>query len=142
MANAVYPNFRNVLLSPGVNLATANIKAALVTLTTGTTNYTYSAAHANLSDVAAGSIFVAGVALTSLAVTAQSLTAASVVWPSVAVSGTKKAEAIILYIDNTGTVANGSTSTLIGYIDTATGLPATPTGQNITLNWSSSVLTD
>lgn len=138
MANAVYPNFRNVLLSPGVNLATAAIKACLVTLTTGTTNYTYSAAHANLSDVAAGSIFVAGVALTSLAVSAQALTAASVVWASVAVSGSKKAEAIILYID-TGT---GSTSTLIGYIDTATGLPATPTGQNITLNWSSSVLTD
>jgi len=138
MANAVYPNFRNVLLSPGVNLATAAIKAALVTVTSGSTNYTYSAAHANLSDVASGAIFVAGVALTSLAVSAQALSAASVVWPSVAVSGSKKGDAIILYID-TGTAG---TSTLIGYIDTATGLPATPTGQNITLNWSSSVLTD
>ena len=138
MANAVYPNFRNVLLSPGVNLATAAIKACCVTVTSGSTNYTYSSAHANLSDVASGAIFVAGVALTSLAVSAQALTAASVVWPSVAISGAKKVDAIILYID-TGTA---STSTLIGYIDTATGLPATPTGQNITLNWSSSVLTD
>jgi len=138
MANAVYPSFRTKLLSPGINLATVTIKAIGVTVTSGSTNYTYNAAHANLSDIASGSIFVPAVALSSLAVASQALTAASVVFPSVAISGSLKVDAIILYID-TGTP---STSTLIGYIDTATGLPATPTGQNITLNWSGAVLTD
>jgi hypothetical protein len=138
MANAIYPNFRNKLLSPGIDLASVTIKAALVTVTSGTTNYTYSSAHANFSDVASGAILAAGIALTSKAVASQALTAASVVWPTVAVSGSKKGDAIILYVD-TGT---STTSTLIGYIDTATGLPATPTGQDITLNWSSAVLTD
>lgn len=138
MANAIYPAFRNAVLSPGVDLVTATVKAALVTVTSGSTNYTYSAAHQYFSDVAAGSILAAGVALSGKAVSAQAFTAASVVWPSVAINGAKKGDAIILYID-TGTPA---TSRLIGYIDTATGLPATPTGQDITLNWSSSVLTD
>lgn len=138
MANTVYPNFLNKLFSPGIDLASVTIKAALVTVTSGTTNYAYSAAHANFSDIPSGAILAAGVALTSKSVSSQALTAASVVWPSVAISGSKKGDAIILYVD-TGTP---STSTLIGYIDTATGLPATPTGQDITLNWSSAVLTD
>lgn len=138
MSNAVYPNFRNKLLSPGIDLASVTIKAALVTVTSGTTNYAYSSAHANFSDVPSGAVLAAGVALSGKAVSAQALTANSVVWPSVAISGSKKADAIVLYVD-TGTA---STSTLIGYIDTATGLPATPTGQDITLNWSSAVLTD
>jgi hypothetical protein len=138
MTNAVYPSFRTALLSPGIDLATVTIKAALVTVTSGTTNYVYSAAHTMFSDVVSGSILAAGIALTSKAVSAQALIAASVVWPTVAISGTNKGDAVILYID-TGTP---TTSKLIGYIDTATGLPVTPTGLDITLNWSSSVLTD
>lgn len=136
MANAVYPSFKTALLSPGFDLSTVSIKAALVTVTSGTTNYTYSSSHANFSDVASGAILATGVALSGKAVASGALTASSVVWPTVAISGSRKGDAIILYVD-TGTP---STSKLIGYIDTATGLPATPTGQDITLNWSSSVL--
>ena len=136
MPNAVYNSFKALTLSPGVDLVTANVKAALVTVTTGTTNYAYSAAHANFSDVPAGSILAAGVALTSKALVGSVLNAASVVWPLVPAGGGETGQAIILYID-TGTAA---TSSLIGYIDTAAGIPVTPTGQDITLSWSSSVL--
>ena len=40
-------------------------------------------------------------------------------------------EALLIYKD-TGTEA---TSPLIAYIDTATGLPVTPNGGNITVTW-------
>jgi hypothetical protein len=58
------------------------------------------------------------------------LGANSLTWTSV--SGSQAAY-VILYKDT----GSSSTSPLLGYIDTATGLPVTPNGGNITINWAS-----
>jgi hypothetical protein len=137
MANAIYPTFKTAALSPGVDLVSSTVKAALVSTSTGSTNYTYSSSHQYFSSVASGSVVAAGVALSSKAVASGAFTAASVVWPSVTQSGSQTGQAIVLYID-TGTA---STSALIAYLDTETGLPVTPNGANITLNWSGNVIT-
>jgi hypothetical protein len=50
MANAIYPKFKEALLQGDIALDTANVKAVLVDLA----DYTYSAAHDFLDDVAAG----------------------------------------------------------------------------------------
>jgi hypothetical protein len=138
MANAVYPTYKTVALSPGLDLVTGStLKACLVSTTTGTTNYTYSAAHQYFSSVPSGSLVAAGVALTGKTVASGALSAASLTWPSVAQSGSIKGEAIIIYND-TGTAG---TSQLVAYMDTeGSYLPVVPNGANITLNWSSSVL--
>jgi len=69
------------------------------------------------------------VALASKTGSAGTLSAANTVWTSV--SGGQAAY-IVLYKD-TGSAA---TSPLIGLIDTATGLPVTPNGGDITAAWS------
>lgn len=128
MANVLYPTYKSVAISPGLDLVTGStLKACLVAST-----YTYSAAHQFFSSVTG--VVAAGVALTTKTVSAGSLNAASVVWPSVTgATGT----AIIIYND-TGTAG---TSQLVAYMDTETGLPVVPNGANITVNFSGAVLT-
>lgn len=142
MANVIYPTYKSVALSPGLDLVAGNtLKACLVSTTTGVTNYVYSAAHQFFSSVPSASILAPGVALSGKAVAAGSLTAASVVLPSVpAPTGANAAatgQALIIYND-TGVAG---TSQLVAYMDTETGLPVTPNGANITINFSSAVLT-
>ena len=137
MANAVYPSYRNSAMQAPPNLATGNLKCVLVSTTSGATNYTYSAAHANFSDVPSASIVAAGVALTNKVISAASLNADPVKFTAVpAPPGGQIGQALIYYVD-TGTPA---TSPLVGYMDTTTGLPVTPNGQDITVNYSGSVL--
>lgn len=140
MANVIYPTFKSVLLSPGVDLLAATVKACLVCTSTGGTNYVYSAAHQFFSSVTGAAVLAAGVALTSKTVTAGAFACASVVLPSVAIPSGGQAgatgQALVFYVD-TGTAA---TSQLIAYMDTETGLPVTPNGANITINFSTNVL--
>lgn len=137
MANVIYPAAKQALLTPGLNLLTADIRLIGVTVTSGSTNYTYSAAHDFLDDVASGTIFAPAVALSGKAIAAGVLTASPLVFPLLAISGAKKIDALIMYIHN----ATASLAALLAYIDTATGLPATPTGQDVTITWTSNVLT-
>ena len=137
MANAVYPAAKTRLLSPGINLATADLRMIGVTVSSGTTNYAFSAAHDFLDDVASGAIIAPAVALTNKAVANGGLTADPLVFPAVAIDGSKKIDALILYL-HTGTP---STSALLAYLDTQTGLPATPTGEDVTVTWTGNVLT-
>ena len=141
MSNGLYPTYKKVAISPGLDLVTGStLKAALISTTTGTTNYTYSATDQFFSAIPSGAIVAAGVALSGKAVavsgTSAVLTASAVVWPSVVQSGSQTGQAIVFYND-TGTA---STSQLVGYMDTETGLPVTPNGANITLNFSSNVI--
>lgn len=137
MANAVYPSYRSAMMQAPPNLATGALKCALVSTTSGATNYVYSASHANFSDVPAGSIVSAGVALTNKVVSGGALNADPVRFASVAAPGGGQiGQALIYYVDS-GTPA---TSPLVGYMDTTTGLPVTPNGQDITVNFSGSVL--
>lgn len=126
MANVLYPKWKEAIVQGSSNSSlTGTVKGVLVD--TGT--YTYSAAHEFLSS------------LTGTVGTAQTIgskTYTNGVFDGdnltyTAVSGSS-AEAVVLYID-TGVAG---TSRLVAYIDTATGLPVTPNGGDITITWNAS----
>jgi hypothetical protein len=126
MANALYPKFKESLLSqnPSVDLDADTIKVALVD--TGT--YTYSASHQYYSSVSAA---VVGTPQTlgSKTVTNGVFDAADVTFS--AVSG-NSVEALVIYKDT----GNAATSPLIAYLDTvASGLPVTPNSGDISVTW-------
>ncbi len=126
MANALYPKFKEALLSqnPSIDLDADTIKVALV----DTGVYTYSSSHQYYSSVSSA---VVGTPQTlgSKSVTSGVFDAADATFS--AVSG-NPVEALVLYKD-TGSAA---TSPLIAFIDTASaGLPVTPNGGDITVAW-------
>jgi hypothetical protein len=125
MANVLYTPAKTALLSAAFNLSSDTIKAILVDSAT----YTFSAAHQFLSDVPAQSI-ISTATLASKTVTGGVFDAADIVFTSVAAGAAL--EYVILYKD-TGVAG---TSALLCFIDTATGLPVTPTGSNINVAWS------
>jgi hypothetical protein len=128
MANAIYPKFKEQALQAGVNLSSGDIKAVLVDLA----DYTYSAAHEFLSDVALAGRVATSPNLASKTLTNGLFDAADVSFT--AVTG-DQSEALILYID-TGTAG---TSRLIAFFDTGvTGLPVTPNGGDINVTWNAS----
>lgn len=119
--NAIYPNYKEALLTGAANtdMAAGTVKAVLVD--TGT--YTYSAAHTFLSDLT-GTVGTA-VALSAKTFTDGNFDSADVTWSGVTGA---TAEAIVLYLD-TGSDAS---SRLILILDTAqTGLPVTPNGGDV-----------
>jgi hypothetical protein len=123
MANAIYPKYKEALISGSANisLSSGTVKAALV----DTAVYTYSAAHEFLTSLT-GTVGTAPT-LGSKTVTNGVFDAADPTWT--AVSGST-AEALVVYID-TGVAG---TSRLVAYIDTGiTNLPVTPNGGDIVL---------
>jgi hypothetical protein len=127
MANRFYDKGIEAFLEGSIAALSDTIKAALVSSASYTPNF---ATDQYLNVIPGGAIIAAGVALTSKTGSAGTLSAANTVWT--AVSGSAAAY-ICLYKD-TGT---SSTSPLIGLIDTATGLPVTPNGGDITAAWAS-----
>ena len=90
------------------------------------------AVHQYLSDIPTSSRIAGPVTLTSKTTTGGAADAADVTFTSV--SG-PSIEAIVIYAD-TGTE---STSPLIAFIDTATGLPITPNGGDIIVTWDKKI---
>ena len=129
MANTLYDYCRQRFLEAQINWMTDTIKVLLV----DTGAYTpQTAVHQYLSDIS-GSARIAGpVTLTSKTTTGGAADAADVTFTSV--TG-PSIEAIVIYID-TGTE---STSPLVAFIDTATGLPITPNGGDIIVTWDNGV---
>lgn len=129
MANAIYPLYKQALLTGDTNIDIENgtVKVALVD--TGT--YTYSSAHQFLSSLSG----VVGTAQTLSTNTVTNGLFDSATNPTfTAVSG-NSVEALVIYID-TGVAG---TSRLVAYIDTGvTGLPVTPNGGDITITWNAS----
>lgn len=127
--NKLFPRYKEALLGSGVNLVSGAIKAQLV----DTGAYTQSDSHQFLSSVPAAARVGAAVTLASKTVTGGVFDAADVTFSSVpAGSGTAdKAEALIIFRDS----GTEGTSELIAYIDTATGLPITPNGGNVSVAW-------
>lgn len=133
MANNVYPEYKEFLLSAAANVslnvddATDGPFCALVD--TGT--YTYNAAHDFFNDLS-------GIVGTDQRITAP--TVANGLFDGgdltyTAVSG-NSVEALVVYRHNSG--AN-TTWKLVFYEDTGvTGLPVTPNGGNITVTWNAS----
>lgn len=125
MANALFDKARQRFLEGQFNWNTDTIKAVLVDTGTYTVNLS---AHEFLSDVSAGSRIATSGAFTGKATTGGAADANDVTFTSVTGASI---EAIVLYKD-TGT---DSTSPLIAFIDTATGLPITPNGGDIIVTW-------
>ena len=128
MANAIYPKFKQAVLSGGAShdMSAGTVKVALVD--TGT--YTYSAAHEFLSSLS-GRVGT-DQTLGTKTFTDGVFDAANATFPSVTGA---TVESLVIYID-TGVAG---TSRLVAYIDTGvTGLPVTPNGGDITITWDAS----
>lgn len=125
MANALYNKGREGFLDGSIDWDTDDIRCILI----DTADYTVDlATHDNLDDVPGDARVATSGALTSKTVTDGVADAADVTLSSVTGD---TCEAIVIY-KHTGTE---STSRLIAYIDTATGLPVTPNGGDITIQW-------
>lgn len=125
MANTLYDSARQRYLEGQFNMLTDTIKCFLV----DTGAYTpQTNLHQYLSDIPTSARITSPVTLTAKTTTGGAFDAADVTFTSV--SGAS-IEAIVIYKD-TGTE---STSPLIAYLDTATGLPITPNGGDIILTW-------
>jgi hypothetical protein len=110
----------------------STIKAALVR------GYTFDASHKFVSDVtgAGGTLVATSAALSSLTNTDGVADAADVTFTSVAAGAA--IPAIILFQSSAvggGADVAATAQRLIAYVDTATGLPVTPNGQNISVAW-------
>lgn len=124
MANQLYPKAKEDFLSGNIDMTSDTIKIVLV----DTGDYTFSSAHEDLADVPAGGR-VSTATLSGKSVTSGVFDATDAVFSNVTGD---ESEALIIYKD-TGVEA---TSRLIAYIDTATGLPITPSGGDITVAFS------
>ena len=131
MANAIYGLGRESFLKGEISWDADNIKTVLVDLADYTANLS---TDQFLSDIAAGGRVATSANLASKTTTLGSADAADVTFS--AVTG-DISEALVIYQD---TGAAG-TSRLIAYIDTATGLPVTPNGGDIQVQWSAPILT-
>jgi hypothetical protein len=127
MANRFYGLGLHDFAEGLISFSSDTQKAALVSSASYTPNFT---TDHYLSVIPGGAIIAAGVALTSKTNVLGTLGAANTIWTSVSGS---QAAFIILYKDS----GTSSTSPLWGYIDTATGLPVTPNGGDITAAWAS-----
>jgi hypothetical protein len=128
MSNAFYDLGRKAFLDGSINWMSDTIKAALVE-GTYTPNLSTDHYYTDLGSNVAGT----PVALASKTDTAGTADAADVTFSSVPAG--PACSYVVLYKD-TGT---GSTSPLIAIFDTATtGLPVTPSGGDISVQWSGS----
>lgn len=125
----MYDKGREAFLTAGISWTVDTIKCVLV----DTGNYTPDlVTHANLSDILAAARIATSTALTAKTATNGVADAADVTF--LAVSGVS-VEALVIYKDT----AVETTSKLIAYIDTATGLPVSPNGGDITVIWDNGV---
>lgn len=124
MPNAIYPKFKEALISGGANtnLSTGDVRVILI----DANDYTYSAAHEFLSSVpGAARVATLAAGVTGKSVTDGVFDCADFSWASVTGD---QSEAILVFV-HTGSDA---TARLVAYIDTGvSGLPVTPNGQNI-----------
>jgi hypothetical protein len=126
MASGLYDKGRQKFLEGGIAILTDTIKAVLVDVADYTVNL---ATHEFLSDIPLAGRVAISPALGTKTSTAGVFNAASTTWP--AVTG-DQSEAVVFFKD-TGVVG---TSPLIAYVDSASsGLPVTPNGGDITLNF-------
>lgn len=132
MASSLFDPGREGFLDGTIDWDTAVIKTALVR------GYTFNATHKWVSDVtgAGGTLVATSAELTSKTVAAGVADAADVVFTAVAAGAAIPAIVVFQSSAVTGGADVAATAQrLIGYIDTATGLPVTPNGQNINVAW-------
>lgn len=135
MANSLYAKGRNSFLKGEIASLSDTIKVGLwsTSYTPNLTTDQFFNPAVSTSFSVGGAVIAASVALTTKTASAGTLSADNTLFS--AVSGSAAAY-VGLYKD-TGTT---TTSNLIGLIDTATGLPVTPNGGDITVAWSSGAI--
>lgn len=125
MANALYNKGREGFATGAVNWTSDDIRVILIDVQDYTVNLS---THDFLDDIPSIARVAVSTALTGKTATDGICDAADVTFTSVTGD---QSEALVIY-KHTGVE---STSRLIAYIDTATGLPVTPNGGNITVTW-------
>ena len=134
MANTLYDEARKLFLEGQIDWLGDTIKAMLIDRDAYTPNFS---AHKNMSDIpgttpGTGARVTGGVVLTNKATTGGAADADDVTFT--AVSG-PSVESVLLYRQG----SDDSDSTLIAWLDTATGLPITPNGGDIIVTWDNGV---
>jgi hypothetical protein len=132
VASSLFNPGREGFLDGTIDYDTAVIKVALVR------GYTFDATHKWVSDVtgAGGTLVATSAALSSKTVTDGVADAADVTFTSVAAGAAIPAIIVFQSSAVTGGADVAATAQrLVAYIDTATGLPVTPNGQNISVAW-------
>jgi len=125
MANALYPKAKESFINAHINMSANTITIALV----DTGVYTYSTSHQYRSDVS-NSAVIASTTLSNKTVASGVFDADDATFTSVTGAN---CEALLIFQD-TGVQ---TTSRLIAYVDSATGLPILPNGGDITVVFSS-----
>lgn len=136
MANALMDPGREGFLAGEIDWDTAVIKTALVR------GYTFSAAHKFVSDVttAGGTLVATSAALASKTVTGGVADAADVTFTAVAAGAAITGILIFQSSAVTGGADVAATAQrVIAWIDTATNLPVTPNGTDITVAFDNGV---
>jgi hypothetical protein len=123
MASALYPSFKQSLLTAGIDVENDDLRVVLLDA-----SYTYSAAHDFLDDITGSYRVATSDALASKTITAGVFDAADKTITSVTGN---EVVALVVY-QHTGTE---STSQLVVYVDGFSSV--TPNGGNITVQWDS-----
>jgi len=131
MANALYDLGRESFLKGEISWSSDNIKVVLIDSADYTENL---ATDQFLSDIPAPARVATSANLATKTTVAGAADAADVTFT--AVTG-DISEALVIYQDS----GTATTSRLIAYIDTATGLPVTPNGGDIQVQWSAPIFT-
>lgn len=131
MANALFDAGREGFLAGEIDWDTAVIKVALVR------GYTFNAAHKFVSDVTAtGTLAATSAALSTKTVTGGVADAADITFTAVASNASNHSLLIFQSSAVTGGADVAATAQrVIGWIDTATNLPAVPNGGDISVAW-------
>lgn len=125
MANVLYPKAKEDFLAANLNLVSNTITIALI----DTDIYTFDSAHEDRDDIP-NSAVVSEVTLSNKTITSGVFDADDATLT--AVTGAN-CEALIIY----HTTGSNTTSRLIAYIDSATGLPILPNGGDIIVRFNS-----
>ena len=131
MANSLYDAGREGIADDTISLPTGVLKAMLV-------RGTFNTAHRYVSDftTAGGTIVATSVALSSKTYTAGVIDAADISFTSVP-AGAACPAIIIVQASAVGGGADvaATAQRLIGWVDTGSGLPVTPDGNNVNVTW-------
>lgn len=125
MANALYDKGREAFLNGGIDWTNDDIKVVLV----DTGVYTLDIVNHDFFDDISG-VIATSANLGTKTTVAGVADAADVTFTSVTGA---ESEALVIYSDS----GTPSSSPLIAFIDTASGLPVTPNGGDITITWDS-----
>jgi hypothetical protein len=125
MTNALYPKGKEGFLDGSIDWDTDNIKVALCR------GYTYDSADSVRDDLAGITVVATSGNLSGKSVTNGVADAADVTFTAVGAGAA--CDSLIIYKDN----GSSATDRVIAYIDTGSGLPVTPNGSDIIVQWSS-----